>query len=121
MPNAIRHPRILLALLGSMAALCLGLAGPKSAEASWSNYCNPVTLAGNKSCVGTPRAFHQLYGWGDQHSVCVGIAWLQWSIKCSSGPGAGVYTEKFAYNTYYPGIINNSAGTNTVHGISFTP
>jgi hypothetical protein len=120
MAHALRQPRILLALLGSVAALCLGLIGPHSAEASWSNYCNPVTLGKEGYCWGTPRAMHQVYGWGDQHSVCVAGPW-QWSARCSAGPGAGVYSPQFEYGTYIPRIWNNAAGTNTAHGISFTP
>jgi hypothetical protein len=121
MSHAIRQPRILLALVGCLAVMCLGLIGPRSAEASWSNFCNPVALGGYGQCTGSFRAFHQLYGWGDHHSVCVGIAYHSSTFRCSAGPGAGVYTDKFPYGTYQPRIINNAGGTNTVHGISFTP
>lgn len=122
MSHAFRQPRILLALAGSVAALCLGLVGPKSAEASWSNFCNPITVGGWQGCNGSARYMHQVYGWGDQHSVCVGAAGLEDTVRrCSSGPGAGVYTPIFGPLTWYPHIDNHAAGTNTLHGITFTP
>lgn len=121
MSHVIRQPRIFLALIGSLAVLCLGLIGTSPAKASWSNYCNPITLAGNTGCSGSARYMHQVYGWGDQHSVCVGSMSMSSTWRCSSGPGAGVYSTTFGPLTWYPGIQNNAAGTNTVHGISFTP
>jgi hypothetical protein len=119
MSDALRQPRILLALLGSCAALCLGLMGPAYAKASTDPYCNPVTLGGYGYCNGTPRNMYQAYGWGDQHSVCVG-AGGQSTIRCSSGPGAGVYSATIPWGLYVPTITNNAGGTNTVHGITLS-
>jgi hypothetical protein len=121
MPYSIRTSRIFLALLFSVAALCASVLAPKPAEASWSNYCNPKTVSGWQACNGSPRYTHQVYGWGDQHSVCVWVAAAVNSTKrCSSGPGAGVYSPVFSEFLTYPYISNNAAGTNTLHGISFT-
>jgi hypothetical protein len=122
MTHAIRQPRILLALLASVTAICLGLLGPKPAEANWANFCNPVTLAGYGNCTGAPFKMNQIYGWGDQHSVCVALHnSIPETKRCSSGPGAGVYTPLFNVITWYPLIQNNAAGSNTVHGISLGP
>jgi len=120
MSHVLRQPRILLALLCSAAAICLGMIGPRGAEATWSGYCT-VTLGSYGQCIdSTPRAMHQVYGWGDQHSVCVQAANLPSTRRCSSGPGAGVYSPVFEEFTWYPRIDNNAAGTNSVHGLSFT-
>lgn len=121
MSHVIRQPRILLALLGTVAALCLGFLGPKPAEANWANFCNPVTLGSNAECSTSPHVMNQLYGWGDQHSVCVGWRYNNSVTRCSSGPGAGVYTPQFETWTYYPMIRNNATGTNTVHGVVLWP
>lgn len=121
MSHVFRQPRILLALLCSVAAICLGMIGPKGAEASWSGYCT-VTLNNRYDyCNGSLRDLHQVYGWGDQHSVCVSIVPYSWTERCSSGPGAGVYSPTVTYMQYVPRISNNAAGSNLVHGISFTP
>jgi hypothetical protein len=117
MSDAIRQPRILLALFGTVAALCLGLLGPKPAEASWANFCNPATLGGYGECVGTTQYLNQVYGWGDQHSVCVEAYPYNSSRRCSSGPGAGVYTPAMGNIVAQPRILNNAAGTTTVHGV----
>lgn len=121
MSHVLRQPRILLALLGTVAALSLALLGPKPVEANWANYCNPVTLGSNGECATSPHVMNQLYGWGDQHSVCVGWQYNGAVTRCSSGPGAGVYTPVFETFTWYPMIRNNSAGTNTVHGVVLWP
>jgi hypothetical protein len=117
MSHAIRQPRILLALLGTMAALCLGLISAKPAQAEWANFCNPKTLSGYGECVGTLQRLNQVYGWGDQHSVCVEAYSYFSSRRCSSGPGAGVYTPTMGNAVAQPRILNNAAGTNTVHGV----
>lgn len=117
MSHAIRQPRILLALLGTLATLCLGLLSAKPAEANWANFCNPQTLGAWQACHGTGQYLNQVYGWGDQHSVCVEAYPTSSSRRCSSGPGAGVYTPALGSVAAIPTIANNAAGTNTVHGI----
>lgn len=122
MPLAIRQPRILLALLGSLAALLIALGSADRAQAGWGNYCNPVTLGSYAECRGPLLRINQAYGWGDQHSVCVGLAPLSSSYNCSSGPGAGVYSWNSGEAHYYnPAIQNHAAGNNTVHGIYLFP
>lgn len=64
---------------------------------------------------------YQTYGWGDQHSVCVDIRPWSGVRRCSSGPGAGVYSGEIPGG--YGGtawIENNAAGSNYVHGIYLT-
>lgn len=122
MTHAIRQPRILLALIGSLAALWIGLGHAEKAQANWANFCNPVTVGGWEGCNGDPFFEDTVYGWGDQHSVCVGAPGLESSVKrCSSGPGAGVYSAKFGPLTWYSHIENHAAGTNTLHGVVLGP
>jgi hypothetical protein len=120
--SIVRSSRLMLALAATIAMLALGLiAGQEQAKAGWSNYCNGVTLGGGQGCTDFARYMNQVYGWGDQRSVCVGISGAQWSWRCSSGPGAGVYSPTFGPGTFYPGISNNAAGANTVHGVALSP
>lgn len=123
MSYVVRRSKLVIALVASLASLVLCMAGPGTASASWANYCNPVTLGGWQGCNGTVRTLNQTYGWGDQHSVCVGIAGLEFAVKrCSSGPGAGVYSGKTNEAIgATPHIENHAAGTNTVHGVSLAP
>lgn len=120
MSHALRQPRILLALLGSCAALCLGLMGPAHANAAVTPFCNPANLGGWGECVGTTQYLNQVYGWGDQHSVCVEAYPYNSSRRCSSGPGAGVYTPFLGTIVAQPRILNNAAGANTVHGVALS-
>ena len=119
MSYAVRHPRVWLALLASLAVLSFGALKSDAAEASWANFCNPVTLGGYGSCHGGSQYLSQVYGWGDQHSVCVEAYPTSSSRRCSSGPGAGVYTPNLGSVPGMPTIINNASGTNTVHGVVF--
>lgn len=121
MPHAVQQPRVLLALLASVGALCLGLIGPKPAEANWAGFCN-VTVGSWAGCTGGLFYEDTVYGWGDQHSVCVGAPGFEETVRrCSSGPGVGVYSAKFGPLTWYPHIENHAAGTNTLHGIVLGP
>jgi hypothetical protein len=100
------------------------LSGPEAANAAWANFCNPVTLGGWAGCNSSaPSNINQVFGWGDQHSVCVGIPGLEYAVKrCSSGPGAGVYSGQLNEAiTAYAHIENHAAGSNTVHGIALGP
>jgi hypothetical protein len=122
MPHVLRRSKLLLALVGCLASMAFGLMVTNSAQANWGNYCNR-TLGGYEPCRGPLVYVNQAYGWGDQHSVCVGIEpFDNWSWNCSSGPGSGVYSAKLneAMNAW-PAIKNHAAGTNTVHGIYLFP
>lgn len=120
--SLIRSPRILLALLATIVMMAFSLAaGSGKAEAAWQAFCNPAALPGNGHCVGSPFKMNQVYGWGDHHSVCVQLSNFNTTRRCSSGPGAGVYTPVFETITWYPTISNNAAGANTVHGIALGP
>jgi len=124
MSYEVRRSKLLIVLLVSIATMCISLTGPKAANAAWYNFCSPVTLGGWQGC-NSSRAYYinQVYGWGDQHSVCVGMPGLEFAIKrCSSGPEEGVYSGKTneALNSYAH-IENHAAGSNTVHGVALGP
>lgn len=94
------------------------------ASAGVSSYCGNQTLGAWGWCSGSPRTLYRVYGWGDQHSVCVSISGAPgtgWGYTCSSGPGVGVYGPSYEPAYLYPDISNNSAGTNTVHGVAYQP
>lgn len=116
-----RKGRLFLVLFGSLAALSLGLlTGSGSAQAATSNYCTGW-LGGQQDCGGAARSVYQVYGWGDQGAVCVGIyGWT--GPSCSSGAGSGVYSGRMpspVYSSLY--MHNNSNGSNFVHGVALQP
>lgn len=122
-----KRARLFAALLASAFALASGLlVHSSSASAAWSPYCGNQTLAGYGNCDGAGRVLYQTYGWGDQHSVCVGFRFYPpptqiFGAACSSGPGVGVYSAKVTSQFLYPWIGNNAAGSNTVHGVALQP
>lgn len=127
-----RRPSSLLALGGVLVALLLavGLGSAVSAEASTSPYCNNQTLGSVGTpagwCTGASRNLYAVYGWGDNHSVCVGFsvspeATSMMKKMCSGGPGSGVYNPWGSTFGLYPVIANNAAGSNLVHGVAYQP
>lgn len=119
MSHVLGTSQVVLASLACLLVLLFASANAEQAEASWANFCNPVTLGGYGSCHGGSQYLSQVYGWGDQHSVCVESYPTSSSRRCSSGAGAGVYTPNLGKVAGMPTIANNAAGTNTVHGVVF--
>ncbi len=120
MSHAFRQPRILLALLGTVAALCLGLLSAKPAEATWSNYCGGW-LGAWGTCSGAARTVNQTYGWGDQYQVCVAVE-AGLPAACSHSAGEGVYSQQLSSPKWAkPFIQNNNNPGNVVHGIALAP
>ncbi len=114
-----------LALLAAAAlSVSAALLMPGFAQAAtWTNYCNNQKLpgwqeSGSIYCYGANRVAHELMGWGDQHSVCIGMSYMV--TRCSGGPGAGVYTssELGYWIAGTPWIENQAPGWNVVHGRS---
>ncbi|HEY2768299.1 MAG TPA: hypothetical protein VGI76_08580 [Solirubrobacteraceae bacterium] len=115
-----------LAIGTALAASCLALllGGTATANATENPYCNPRTLAGGGACsTENTRTFNALFGWGDNHAVCVSVVIVPpgpgISRVCSHNPGEGVYDPLAEKVTLYAGIDNPAAGSNTVHGVSF--
>jgi hypothetical protein len=111
-----------LAGLLCVAAMLFG-STPK-ADAAVYGFCENVHVGGTGYCqmtVPSVNGTYQDYGWGDLHSVCVSLAPLSWSQRCSGGPGQGVYSGTVPYGSYYPTVTNNAEGDNYLHGVYFTP
>jgi hypothetical protein len=100
-----------LALLGVVMSLC---ATPASAS---SPYCGGQRISNYGFCYGAARYLSQVAGYGDQRSVCLGIAGV--SGSCSSGPrqiavfnwGSVIYTN--------PYIQDNAASWTIIHGTAY--
>ena len=105
----------LVVTLASAWAFQLGRAA--DANAGVYSFCGNVHLGGNATCEEGGDTTYQAYAWGDDHSVCVGLA-PAWSVeRCSGGPGQGVYSgEPESYSVFYPYVKNNASGENWVHG-----
>jgi hypothetical protein len=114
--------KALTALSGVLVTLCLAwlLAAPADASAGTSTYCNNQTLGSHAWCSGAPRSLYAVYGWGDNHTVCVTTQEVG-SFACSTGPGAGAYVN-FGFTFWgTPKIENNAVGNNLVHGVAYQP
>lgn len=61
------------------------LGSPPGAQASLSEYCANAHLAGHGLCTGASRTLYAVFGWGEQHAVCVGVNQTAKST-CSGGP-----------------------------------
>lgn len=112
----------LAALICLMCVLAVQLGNTSKADAAVYGFCENVHLGGYGVCQeGVIRNTYQAFAWGDQHSVCVGLAPLGWTQACSGGPEQGVYSGSAEYTGYYPYVENHAAGANWVHGVYFTP
>lgn len=110
---------LLVAALAASITMLLLLAAPRHAEA-YSPYCGG-TLWGYGSCWGAARNVNAVYGWGEDHGVCV---WASYSNGAVSFPQACAPTNTVAYMPYslavrYPGITNSGQSNNRVNGVAY--
>lgn len=118
----IRRSKTIGTLSGVLVALCMTwlLASPSNASAGTSPYCNNQTLGSYAVCVGAQRSLYAVYGWGENHTVCVSSVEVG-SFACSPQPGAGAYVN-FGFTFWgTPRIENNAVGNNVVHGVAYQP
>jgi hypothetical protein len=130
MVNVVARRPSTFPILGAavfVACLMLLVGSPGKAQASQSNYCYGVTLGGSAKCVGAQRTLNAVYGQGNQHSVCVwastdanGNTFVN-SIRCSGGPGQGIYNPIGVTAPFWPVIKNNGGSANTVYGVAYAP
>lgn len=112
--------------LAALALMVAVLGSPAAAQAETSPYCGGWLGAGG-ICAGGARTLYQLYGTGEQHSVCIYASDNGYGqgniggVNCSSGPGAGVYNSGMGTGHYFPVIYNNAVGNNLVHGTAWGP
>jgi hypothetical protein len=87
-------------------------------------YCDGKALAAWWTCEGALRRLYGIYGWGDQHAVCIFVSTgtgYPYYQKCSGGPGEGVYSAIGGPETqWYPSITNIAGNGNIVHGRAYT-
>jgi hypothetical protein len=117
--------------LFAVVAALVAFTAPSQAEAGVSNFCENQKISGlgapfpEDVCIGAARTVYAVGGWGDQHSMCVGIGWNGpgfWGAKtCSGGPGQWTYNALGTSVYGYPKIENNAAGWNVVHGRAYQP
>lgn len=122
MSHHVLHPlsRRLAALAGvfaiSLATLCvwLTLFAP---SASASSYCTGRHLSNFEYCYGVSRSLTGDRGYGESHSVCVGIGGV--TGRCSGGAhqiAEFVYIEKIIDE---PWIADNAKGETVVYAETF--
>jgi hypothetical protein len=109
---------VLAALAMVTCALQFGI--PPKADADLSpdgvyGFCGNYLVHGNEACFGPASEFYQVFGYGDQHSVCVLVGGIPSTERCSSGPGAGVYSGEVSSGGT-PVIRGNAEGDTNVHG-----
>lgn len=107
----------LAALAGVLAMLgvSLTLFAP---SASASKYCGGKKLTNYETCVGAARNLHEVKGFGEEKSVCVGISAVGGG-HCSGGPHQiAVYNYGTVYYTE-PWIQDNAVGSTIVYGEAF--
>jgi hypothetical protein len=98
-----------------MLGVLLALSSPPASASS--PYCGGQRISNYGFCYGAARYLSQVAGYGDQRSVCVGIAGV--SGTCSSGPrqiavfnwGSVIWTN--------PYIQDNAASWTIIHGTAY--
>lgn len=103
-------------LAGACVTLLLALA-VSAPSASASPYCGGQSLTNYGICYGAARNMNGVSGYGDQRSVCVGIAPI--SGNCSGGPGQIASFNWGSTINSQPYIQDNAAGPTTVWGDTF--
>lgn len=108
-----RDSRRLAVLFGLLVTLCASMVMFAS-SASASPYCGGVRLTNYGICYGAERSMRSVTGYGQERSVCVGIAPI--SGNCSGGPGqlASFNWGSSIYSSPY--IQDNAVGSTIVWG-----
>jgi len=106
---------MLVGAFGALAVILLLALSSPAAKAS--PFCGGQTVSTNNPCFGASRALNGANGYGDSHSVCVGVSTT--SGPCSSGPGQ-IATITFGSTiTGTPWLAINVSGSTIVHGNTF--
>jgi hypothetical protein len=113
--------RLALLLMAVTFLLVVALRPAPSQAAELTNYCGGK-LPGNGWCMGEPRTFIALEGWGTEHAVCIWFlsGGFESISKCSGGANKIVY---WATGDQYgnPGIRNAGGTSNWVQGVAWKP
>ncbi len=112
-----QFPQRLTVLVGVIATLLVLLTLSASSASASSPYCGGEVRSNYGTCWGAARNVSEVIGWGNEKSVCVGVAPL--TGKCSSGPWAfAVMSYGVVYHSE-PWIQDNAAGKTTMWGEAF--
>jgi|GEM_PF-5936465 hypothetical protein len=109
-------PRLAL-LAGVIAMLSVALMLIASSASASSKYCGGQRLSGGEYCFGVARDVEEVKGYGEEHSVCVGIG--AESGHCSGGPHQIATFDKGTVVDEEPWIQDNAAGSTVVYGEAF--
>ena len=116
MPHRVSHhlsPR-LAALAGVLATLCVSLTLFAPSASASSKYCGGLRLNGHEICFGVARNLEEVRGYGEEHSVCVGIGAK--GGHCSGGPHQIATLNEGKVVFQKPWIEDNAAGSTVVFG-----
>jgi hypothetical protein len=112
--------RTLLILAGVLATIATSFMFAQTQTADASPFCGGQVRSNYGTCYGAARTVYAgggVSGYGDQHSVCLGISIL--GGGCSSGPGH-VHVMWLSYTINgSPWIQVNAPGASTLWGNTF--
>jgi hypothetical protein len=116
--RASRHlsPRF-AALAGVLAILYVSLTLLAPSASASSKYCGGQRLNGHEYCFGVARNLEEVKGYGEEHSVCVGIGAA--SGHCSGGPHQIATFNEGKVVHEEPWIQDNASGSTVVYGEAF--
>jgi hypothetical protein len=103
-------------------AMTVQLSQAPQAKAGVYGFCENVVLPGYGGCYApASHLMYQVYGWGENASVCVVPEPYGYAERCSGGPNQGVYSADLGENKPARAAIINHAGVaNRVHGLELT-
>jgi hypothetical protein len=107
----------LAALVGVIATLCLWLTLFAPWASASSKYCGGQRLNGHETCFGVARNLEEVRGYGEEHSVCVGIGAK--AGHCSGGPHQIATFDEGKVVFQKPSIEDNASGSTVVYGEAF--
>lgn len=120
--RSLRQTVIVLAA-AACALACLfsyQLSSPSEADAGAYGFCENAVLSPYQGCAGPATTMYQVYGYGDNASVCVLSSAAPSTERCSGGPNQGVYSATFEFEVGAAYIRNHAGVSNRVHGVYLT-
>jgi hypothetical protein len=108
--------RFALLLAGVLATLCIVLT-LSSSSALASPFCGGQSVNNEIKCWGIHRVLSGDTGYGDEHSICIGIDLI--NGPCSGGPGQLATLNLGSASDHAPWITGNARGFTIVHGETF--
>lgn len=107
----------LAVLAGVLVMLSVALTFIASSASASSKYCGGLRLNGHEICFGVARNLEEVKGYGEEHSVCVGIGAK--GGHCSGGAHQIATFNEGKVVFQKPWIEDNAAGSCVVFGEAF--